>query len=67
MFLPHLLTTERHGHGCKVYKGRVMVMRLINLILGMARKGSAAAVDNEYKTTNQPGPGSEAGRGTRPE
>ena len=49
-----------------MYKGRVMVMRLINLILGMVRKGSAA-VDNEYKTTNQPGPGSEAGRGTRPE
>ena len=45
-----------------MYKGRVMVMRLINLILGMVRKGSAAAVDNEYKTTNQPGPGSEAGR-----
>ena len=50
-----------------MYKGRVMVMRLINLILGMLRKGSAAAVDNEYKTTNQPGPGSEAARGTRPE
>ena len=28
-----------------MYKGRVMVMRLINLILGMVRKGSAA-VDN---------------------
>ena len=32
-------------------------MRLINLILGLARKGSPA-VGNEYKTTNQPGPSS---------
>ena len=37
-----------------------MMMRLINLILGMVGKGSPA-VDNEYKTTNQPGPSSEAG------
>ena len=38
-----------------------MMMRLINLILGMLRKGSPA-VDNEYKTTNQPaGPAARRG------